>query len=278
MSVLDGGRRHLIIARDLNMRPEESERSGLLELHGLSIITDRPHGTCKHSSGWSLLNFIICSTDLLPLVSNVQMIAEVRWAPHLGLTFDLSRRPEDAYVQTFTKPKPLPDIYDEKEKATLLEISNDRWDQLVHDAEPLAVERVDGSAMANQDVWDCARRHGLGAPSRKSAIRYVQWSIAAEWAQIEVNDPLASRKTNGSRLGRGNLPVLNWENLRQTSARTKVEHVLWSLPQPFATVGMDLFAALWGTLPGILRRLAASSPVPDQVARCIVLYFPFFDT
>lgn len=69
--VRDGGRRKIIIAGDFNCPPEAWRASGLLELLGLTIITAGDVGTCKTSSGSSLLDYVVCDVDIAPLIGNI---------------------------------------------------------------------------------------------------------------------------------------------------------------------------------------------------------------
>ena len=66
----DGGRRRLIIVGDWNMGPELLTQSGLLDMMGLRIVTVGCEHTCKTSTGSSLLDYIICDSEIAHLISD----------------------------------------------------------------------------------------------------------------------------------------------------------------------------------------------------------------
>ena len=196
----------------------------------------------------------------------------------MAFAFQLSRRPENISIRTLRKPKPLPRQLDDLGQPLQWSISYDKWDQLFAESLQKAQDNIEASKTVNSDVWAHAKDHQLEERSSSLAVRYAQWSIAAERAQIEANP------TDGAAyqcMGRGLVPKFVWHSLEQKSIRRVVEHMLWSLPQSFAIAGCDLFSTLWGALAGIFRRLAASRHQDRlrqencRTQRCIELYFPF---
>ena len=73
----DGGRRKLVAVGDWNMHPELLMQSGLLDTMGLRVVTAGNDNTCKTSSGSSLLDYIVCDSDVAHLIDDVML--EVVW-------------------------------------------------------------------------------------------------------------------------------------------------------------------------------------------------------
>ena len=103
----------------------------------------------------------------------------------------------------------------------------------------------------------------------KRAIDYTQWSIAAERASIISNgdgDQIAQCNDDKCiMLGRGRPPVYRMRSLKEPSALKPIEHMMWSLPNPVASGGSDLFSTLWATISGMFN-VIANAAIADHEA------------
>ena len=137
-------------------------------------------GTCKHATGWSLLDYLIVDADLAPLISNLQLVADVPWGPHLAITFELNRRPEHVKIQVLERPKPLPDAFDDKGNASHWDIPEHQWNTIFEEAYEPAAASVRSSLGSCPEIWKHAELHGIQAEAEARAIHYAQWSRAVE--------------------------------------------------------------------------------------------------
>ena len=99
------------------MEPEEWDQA-VLDAVGLTIVTVGTEGTCKTSGGSKQIDYLLVSTDLVPLIEDLKLEADVPWSPHAALSFSVNRRPEKVFHQAMAKPAPLPYVMQDKGKAS----------------------------------------------------------------------------------------------------------------------------------------------------------------
>ena len=74
--------------------------------------------------------------------------------------------------------------------------------------------------------WQHADSLNITAEAEQRAIRYAQWSMAAESAILDNSTDTARSKYQG----RGMMPVLKERSMADKSSDLKVEHYIWKLP------------------------------------------------
>ena len=111
------GRVQHIILGDFNMTPEEIAESGMLEANGLAIITAGKRMTCKRSHGICRIDYSLVDTDIVALLSEVQLLVAVPWSPHFGLAFDSNCRLATTKTKRLVRPRAIP--YERGEKGIL---------------------------------------------------------------------------------------------------------------------------------------------------------------
>ena len=122
----DNCRRLLILAGDYNMEPDEWDHE-MLQAAGLQIMTAGIEKTCKTSHGSKLNDYIIVSTDLVPLITNLKILADVPWGPHVALTFEVNRRLGKIFHQALVRPEAITYATDEKGRTTPWHIDEEEW-------------------------------------------------------------------------------------------------------------------------------------------------------
>ena len=103
-------------------------------------------------------------------------------------------------------------------------------------------------------LWAHASRLGIEAASAERAVRYLQWSSAAEKLALHFNGTTPSIST----CGRARMPKLQWKSLATKSSALHVEHIMWQAQNSEALAGCTLYATLWATISTTLRAAAAA--------------------
>ena len=90
----------------------------------------------------------------------------------------------------------------------------------------------------------------------ENGILYVQWSLAAEEAQVKAvrGDSIKSEEK-----GRGMTPSYKWVNGFEQSAKKPIQHMQWEMKNEHAVTVADLYTTLWGTIAGVFRRMAGEA-------------------
>ena len=102
------------------------------------------------------------------------------WSPHFGISFEINCRPATIKTLQLIKPKPLPIRKTEKGQIIQWECDDERWEQLLDEATTAAIDIIDMSANKCPEAWTHTAELGITGESRRLAIDYAKWSIAAE--------------------------------------------------------------------------------------------------
>lgn len=144
-----------VLSGDFNCSPEVWRTPGLLEFFGLIVLTVGGEHTCKTSSGSSLLDYIVCDTDIAPFIGNVSPEPMVTWGPHSALKCSVNRRPEYVTIQQLRKPKPLPWQLNSKGQPDFWHISAGEWEAL-HNGFRHSAEQLHKRDFGPHGIWSHA--------------------------------------------------------------------------------------------------------------------------
>ena len=139
----NGGRRPFILLADFNDTPLEVSNSRWPERVKAAVV---PPGAAPYTctSGHKrVLDFAIASECLLPLITSIETVMDVPWAPHLGIRVVLKRDICRAVARTLVTPSTLlPSAGQEIE-----EVEVEKWeDSVAWAAQQKDVPFVDGLA------------------------------------------------------------------------------------------------------------------------------------
>ena len=81
----DEGHNSIVLLADFNFPPEVWRDSPYLELWDMQVKI--PVGTCKTASGYSLLDYMLVSNSIAPLIKDFRIVPGTHWSPHLALAF-----------------------------------------------------------------------------------------------------------------------------------------------------------------------------------------------
>lgn len=260
----DNGKRMLILPGDYNMEPDEWGHQ-LLQSAGLQILTVGDEKTCNTSTGSKQNDYIIVSIDLVPFIINLKLEADVPWGPHLGLSFEIDRRPEKTLYQALARPAGVPYAKDDKGKPTPWSINETGWETKLLNTRNRAEKAID--ATNNDDSGTCQHTASSGPTDlvRNFSVRYAQWSMAAEESALEAAlEAKPEAPQSDKQKGRGLLPTYDWVSLANKSSDLTVEHHIWSQPQPIARAGSDLYSTLWAAISGAMRSIASAKRLDDS--------------
>ena len=70
---------------DFNISACMWEQSGYLSLLDMVPITAGSLGTCRTSTGTSQLDYLLVDAELVPLIGDMEIVANVPWGPHTGV-------------------------------------------------------------------------------------------------------------------------------------------------------------------------------------------------
>ena len=96
-----------IVAADWNMEPAELEMSGFLHQTGGQIMT--PQGVRTTCRSGRLLDYLVVSPRVRPLVRSIQPVMNLPWTTHLGLRLQLRRTTRQAMMRQLCCPKRISD-------------------------------------------------------------------------------------------------------------------------------------------------------------------------
>ena len=252
--IRDRGKRKLIVAADFNMTPQRMQESGLLEEAGLTIITAGDDSTCKTSTGWSQIDYLLVDTNIVSLISEVKLVMDKPWNTHAGIEFDINCRPATISTTQLVKPKPIPYATDDKGNYQPWHIEEEDWQAALHSAEPAAEHCIDETKIDDDnESWNHAEQLGITEQARAFAVRFATWSKAAEEAALAANPP---EKDPHKHKGRGLMPKFAVRSLADKSSHKYTEHLMWELAAKDATIGPDLYSTLWYTIASIMEAAA----------------------
>ena len=149
--IRDMGKKKLIVAADFNMTPQKMEESGMLSTVGLSIVTAGKEPTCKHSTGHSLIDYLLVDTSIVSLIRNIKLVEAKPWSTHAGIEFDINCRPAPISTLQLVRPKPIPYEKDDKGNLQQWHIEDEHWRSLLHTAGDTAEQLIDETS--NDDTW-----------------------------------------------------------------------------------------------------------------------------
>ena len=64
---------------------------------GMDVISEpfKPY-TCKN--GYTLIDYILCSKEITPMLGEAKVVTDVGWWPHLAISVEIVRRPTQVRV------------------------------------------------------------------------------------------------------------------------------------------------------------------------------------
>ena len=107
----------IILYGDFNIHADVLRQSGWLEYLGVDLFQPKTHTTITTADA-SLIDYVLVSKSLSPLILNISRTWEVPWGPHAGLILEVVSRPRIVQALVQCKPKELP--YAAFQKAWLL--------------------------------------------------------------------------------------------------------------------------------------------------------------
>ena len=145
---------------------------------GLSVVAPS-RGTCKIQSGYSTLDYLLVSMDILPLVSDISVVPDVPWGPHVGITFSINARPRSLKHWQIQQPLPLRFARDADDKVCKWEVTEQEWQNAKADSLPACSSELARATSKHPHISGYAEQLGILDLSYSFALRNLAWSRAA---------------------------------------------------------------------------------------------------
>ena len=242
-----------IIAADFNVTPHTWHESGHLATINMQTITTHA-GRCKHTDGWSQLDYLLVSTSIAPLVRDLRTVADVPWSPHLGIQFSINARPRTAKTLQAPKPLPLPYNKDNSGKRINWHCTDAQWQEALAKARPIAERPMARAQHHHPEIANYTTRLGIGEPSRDITVQYMQWTIAAEAVIHDQCDDIERNR----RYHRATMPKLQFKSMATSLSKTPIEYTIWNMPTSDSRLGNGLYTTLWQTRTTMLKHIQSS--------------------
>jgi hypothetical protein len=252
-AIRDNGRVHVIVAADFNVHPDEWEKSDILQKLDVQIrVPENATATCRIAGGGgSLIDYLLVSTAISPIVTSVSTVTNVPWKPHSAIEFIIKSAPELIQSRQLRAPKKLPFVRDEKGKLQQWSIDEAEWKAYHVEAEEEAQWHMQAVRHSQEEQAKLVRRIGVEEEALELGKEYAQWSIAAERACTAA---LTGMPTGKGGLGRGVMPKVEFKDHFDKSSNKQSEHMQWGLKPEYAVTGGDLYTTFWATIRGMTMR------------------------
>jgi hypothetical protein len=236
--------------------------AGVLEAEELIADMDavvvRPQGgavSCHQGRG-SLIDMVVASRAVVPLLEDVRLEPSVPWNPHDAIRITVRKCAKGIMTRRLMRPRGFDDPVVTKESGRPYNLG---WDQAMR----LAKEQVEGAVndLINDDTSQktLMEKCGAGQHAIEVTRRLAVWSRAAELQALAARGvPLGSEAAEAA-LGRGQRPRIVTVRVMPKRCSTSAQRI---------TGGYTEEARLWATLRAGLARLRVAVVHGGGATRC----------